>query len=130
MSIRLGRSRTWGRREKVLRARGEATLVVKESGLPVDWRGLAKSGGANRRTSVTSRQDVGAQPTRIAIGPPSPQATPCGVRRGLTAGTVARPGGAVKAAPGSSFPLLSAGAEAVLLDLDRGAGLFELGLDR
>src|SRR5436305_9946115 len=49
---------------------------------------------------------------------------------GSDARTVARPGGAVKAAPGSSFPSLSAGAEAVLLDLDRGAGLFELGLDR
>src|SRR3954451_18735324 len=84
MSIRLGRSRTWGRRENDLRARGEATLVVKKSGLPVDGRVLAKSGRANRRTSVTSRRDVGAQPTRIAIEPPSPQAPPYGVRRGLT----------------------------------------------
>src|SRR5437868_9025384 len=43
MSIRLGRSRTWGRRENDLRARGEATLVVKKSGLPVDWRDQAKN---------------------------------------------------------------------------------------
>src|SRR4051794_28742991 len=44
MSIRLGRSRTWGRWEKDLRARGEATLVVKKSGLPMDWRVQAKVG--------------------------------------------------------------------------------------
>src|SRR3954470_3484915 len=84
MSIRLGRSRTCGRRENDLRARGEATLVVKKSGLPMDGRVLAKSGRANRRTSVTSRRDVGAQPTRIAIGGPSPQARPYGLRRDAT----------------------------------------------
>src|SRR3954470_6959823 len=44
MSMRLGRSRTWGRWEKDLRARGEATLVVKKSGLPVGGAVQAKMG--------------------------------------------------------------------------------------
>src|SRR5918992_4867792 len=52
MSIRLGRSRTCFKREKLFRARGAATLVVKRYSLPQNWR-FAKM---DRR----KRRDVGA----------------------------------------------------------------------
>src|SRR5947207_6713664 len=44
MSIRLGRWRTFSICEKDLRARGEATVVVKESSLPWDRRDQADAG--------------------------------------------------------------------------------------
>src|ERR1051326_3612213 len=44
MSIRLGRSRTCSMWEKDVRARGEATVVVKASSLPWDRRDQADSG--------------------------------------------------------------------------------------
>src|ERR1051326_6138102 len=44
MSIRLGRSSTCSIWEKDLRARGEATVVVKESSLPWDGRDQANTG--------------------------------------------------------------------------------------
>src|SRR3954453_18456846 len=59
MSIRLGRSRTWGRWEKDLRARGEATLVVKKSGLPMDWRVQAKVGVQTGRRAGRRRNQPG-----------------------------------------------------------------------
>src|SRR3954447_12331560 len=54
MSIRLGRSRMFSIREKDLRGRGEATLVVKKSGLPMAgemWRvqGVQTGRQAGRR---------------------------------------------------------------------------------
>src|SRR5512133_3608214 len=46
MSIRFGRSRTCLRREKLVRARGAATLVVKRYSLPRKRRGTQKLGQA------------------------------------------------------------------------------------
>src|SRR5918999_5788007 len=60
MSMRLGRSRTCVRREKLLRARGAATLVVNRYSLPY-WRSGANwekwTGGAGRTS---------ARPRRVA----------------------------------------------------------------
>src|SRR5690242_12608956 len=64
MSIRLGRSRTCGRWEKDLRARGEATLVVKKSGLPMDWRVQAKVGVQTGRRAGRRRNQPGYRKRR------------------------------------------------------------------
>src|SRR4051794_11497557 len=57
MSIRLGRSRTFSIREKDLRARGEATFVVKEKASLGDVRdsafeGVQNGGRAERRRNL------------------------------------------------------------------------------
>src|SRR6185503_20157250 len=69
MSMRLGSSRTFSIREKDLRARGEATLVVKERASLGDVRNSGDLRRAGVRTDGTS-----AQPARIPIGPSLPQA--------------------------------------------------------
>src|ERR671933_2151427 len=53
MSIRLGSSRTCFRREKLFRATGAATLVVKRNSLPYD-------GVRNLNVDVRKRRDDGA----------------------------------------------------------------------
>ena len=78
MSIRLGRSRTCFRREKLLRARGAATLLVKcEASLEngVGWDGdVRTSGGTAQRTELArlrKQQRNGAGPgrnSRVAAG--------------------------------------------------------------
>src|SRR5712691_9159433 len=69
MAIRLGRSRTFSMREKEVRARGEATVVVKEE---ASLGGRAKSGGFRRAGELTS--GTSAQPVSIPTQPPLPQA--------------------------------------------------------
>src|SRR3954453_3289970 len=69
MSIRLGRSRTCLRREKLQRALGAATLVVNEIQPPpreVAGMRTGEDGGTS------------AQPARLAKEGSSPQADPCG----------------------------------------------------
>src|ERR1051326_1524787 len=68
MSIRLGRSRTCSRREKDLRARGEATFVVKENSLPWDVRDQA-----TRAVRLTDERGTSAQPVRVPDMTPPPQ---------------------------------------------------------
>src|SRR3954468_3210292 len=77
MSMRLGSSRTFSIREKDLRARGEATLVVKERASLGDVRNSGDLRRAGMRTSGTS-----AQPARIPIDPHGWQILPqAGARR-------------------------------------------------
>src|SRR4051812_48543037 len=83
MSIRLGRSRTCGRREKDLRARGEATLVVKKSGLPVDERDQANSGVQTDVRRAPDGLDVGATSQDTESGAPTASKSR-GERRNLT----------------------------------------------
>src|SRR5919198_2527742 len=71
MSIRLGRSRTCLRREKLLRARGAATGVVNGKVPPLSKKTAA--GFTNRRTW--------AQPARVPDQGSQPQGCPCGDRR-------------------------------------------------
>src|SRR6185437_15820769 len=95
MSIRFGRSRTWGRWEKDLRARGEATLVVKKSGLPMDWRvqakvGVQTGGRAGRRRNQpgyrTWRPDRKQKPRRAPNSDRQSVALPPDGRKGPSEG--------------------------------------------
>src|SRR5689334_23559502 len=74
MSIRLGRSRTFSIREKDLRARGEATFVVKEKASLGDEQNSGVCGRAERRAVVRRRGGTSAQPARIPTRPPYTQA--------------------------------------------------------
>src|ERR1022692_1468629 len=99
ISIRLGRSSTCSRRENDLRARGDATLVVKEK---ASLGGRAKSGGsrhAGMRGRAERRRNPSGyrnrplyrkqRPAAVAGMPPKGSApsrirleTPFGLRRG------------------------------------------------
>src|SRR5438309_6219622 len=81
MSMRLGRSRTCLRREKLERALGAATLVVNEVQPPLE-------DVADRRTGENGR--TSAQPARVPKGGALAQGQPCGDRP-LTRGTIAPP---------------------------------------
>src|SRR5881275_3211345 len=76
MSMRLGRSRTCSRRENDVRARGEATLVVKKDSLP--W-GRTRSGEFGRESVQNGR--TAAQPARVPDLTPFSQAEACGGSR-------------------------------------------------
>src|SRR5205814_3834456 len=64
MSIRLGRSSTCSRRENDLRARGEATFVVKEKASLGDVRNqrIQACGNADERNVGATRQGTGDDP--------------------------------------------------------------------
>src|SRR5262252_1283090 len=127
MSIRLGRSRTCWRRENDLRARGEATVLVKEEASLGDVRvqAITAGRGADERDVGATRQGTGRSPFcasesllrepvvrgKCSAASPRRQAEP----RNQVAW---RQPGCRTWLPGSS-----------LLQLDRGPGLLELRLD-
>src|SRR5438094_4989568 len=82
MSIRLGRSRTCSRREKDVRARGEATVVVKKSSLPWDVRNQAEIGEQERGRAERRRNPPGYLMCPL-YRKPKPRQSPDTVRRGL-----------------------------------------------
>src|SRR5207237_10366781 len=93
MSIRLGRSRTCFRREKLVRARGAATLLVKCGSLPLRLAAVCTDG----RTGGTS-----AQPARVPDRPHPTQghaAPDPGYRRALYLATREKERGAGRAPP-------------------------------
>src|SRR5215211_5153344 len=71
MSIRLGRSRTCLRREKLVRARGAATLVVKRYSLPY----------SERENPDRRRRKTTARPVKVPEGRPPTQGKACGIPR-------------------------------------------------
>src|SRR5438445_13198123 len=103
MSIRLGRSRTFSILEKDLRARGEATLLVKEEASLGDVRAQANFRRANVRTDGTS-----AQPARVPEVTPLPQAWPtavagCAANRSEPPGPAQGVPGTAQAVPGTGL---------------------------
>src|SRR6266567_821870 len=77
MSIRLGRSRTCSSLEKDLRARGEATLVVKNEASLGDERDQALS-QARKERAENADSGTAAQPVRVPNLTPLPQASAFG----------------------------------------------------
>src|SRR5215210_6368404 len=71
MSIRLGRSRTCLRREKLVRARGALTLVVKRYSLPY----------SERENPDRRRRKTTARPVKVPEGRPPTQGKACGIPR-------------------------------------------------
>ena len=72
MSIRLGRSRTCSIREKDLRARGEATLVVKRTASLGTCENQANAGraeAADGRNVGATRQGTGSGPLTASESP-------------------------------------------------------------
>src|SRR5215217_3036680 len=107
MSMRLGRSRTCLRREKLLRARGAATFVVNRYSLPC-WRSGGKRTGGRGRTT--------AQPRRVAKAAPAAQGGPTAAGRfaeynGCPVGCIPAPG-TLKRAPAPENYLTSTEAPA------------------
>src|SRR5205809_5185961 len=79
MSMRLGRSRTCLRREKLVRALGAATLVVKDA---ASLRDAVRSRTASGQTWTAGTT---AQPARVPKNPASAQGYPGGFRRSSSA---------------------------------------------
>src|SRR5919204_1058816 len=114
MSIRLGRSSTCFRREKLLRVRGAATRVVKSGCLPYGYEGEweMRTGESRRGTAkYTQRGRGGARASGWVAARRS---------RTIDAGSAGRQ------ARGEEGPRLR---PLRLLELDLGAGLFQLRLD-
>src|SRR3954451_13682489 len=99
MSIRLGRSRTFSICEKDLRARGEATVVVKESSLPWDRRSQADAG-----VRIGGRAERRRNQPEYRINPlqrKQTRAPATGGRWNCSARMPLRPGAALGQAPGA-----------------------------
>src|SRR5690348_16353090 len=91
ISIRLGRSRMCSRRENDLRARGEATVVVKKSGLPMDERVEAKVGvatGVRSSRRAERQRNLPGYRKRRFYRKQKPQRAPKSDRRNCSAGSV------------------------------------------
>src|SRR6266536_660629 len=126
MSIRLGRSRTCSICEKDLRARGEATVVVKEGSLPWDRRDQANTGvRIGGRAERRRNQPEYRNNPLLRKQQPTPAT---GGLRNCSAPGRRRPADlhdlALEAARSLVLALFAS-----LLELDGGAGLLELGLD-
>src|SRR6478735_254726 len=129
MSIRLGRSRTCFRREKLLRARGAATRVLKAGCLPYCLCGELIN--ADRRTGESRRGTAkySERPGGGARASDRVVARWCThYRRAFGGAPLPIPAETTRAALGrpSSIPLWSS---LELLELDRCAGFLELRLD-
>src|SRR6476646_5511929 len=117
MSMRFGRSRTCSSRLNDLRARGETTVVVKKNSLPWDVRNSASNRRQCRRAGMRRRPKRGATNQGTGTTPPAASRSLGGSRYWMR--TVAPP------ARTSKRRYLNC----ELLELDAGAGLFELRLD-
>src|SRR6266542_3690 len=126
MSIRLGRSRTCSICEKDLRARGEATVVVKEGSLPWDRRDQANTGvRIGGRAERRRNQPEYRNNPLLRKQQPTPAT---GGLRNCSAPGRRRPADLHDLALEAARSLVLA-PFASLLELDGGAGLLELGLD-
>src|SRR6266540_5107408 len=102
MSIRLGRSRTCLRREKLVRARGAATLVVKRYSLPYSERE-----NADRRRRKTT-----ARPVKVPESQPPTQEKACGLPRRTIIAPETRIGSAEAVRTAASIPKSPVGGDA------------------